>query len=363
MKHIQSNRIKSKRYLIFFIAFLAIFLFPSCSKIIDAFTGASKPMKLNGNSLYHQTETSGMKTGELEILGEVEKQGKVNFKDFYTREVYVKEMLQSSSIDTLIGAYRYIGYSLFDLLHPFNQNKKSMEKFKPLTDLYVIIENDAGEQVVFSWAEIFLVNNPHQIIIATENATIEPYRKEVNYPVAKIWKVVAANDLYAYRWLENPSKIKVVSFDKKEYPIIKGMKPMYSPDVKVIINNKILLTIPEISDSSNFIKYRSCFYGMGMGYHPAPYFQGPVLNDFLKDSIDLLSPELIKHGLISTVGLDGYRAVYSFSELFNRTDQIPAILAIVHNKHDGGYYRIFHPSDFYADRSVKGLAEIYFFEN
>lgn len=334
----------------------------SCNLIPDAVTGASKPMATNGNSLFHQTEVVSLEVGELTIEGEVKSPGKVNLNDFYQREVMVKEALYDpqKGID-FIGAYRYRGYSLFDLLHPYNQQKKNKEEFPPAIDLYVVIENAAGESVVLGWSEIFHTNIPHQILIATEMAPIVPYKKEVDYPVSTSWKLVCGNDLFAYRMLENPVKISVCSFDEKDYTIQKGMKPMYSPDVKVVFEDGHTFTIDPITDTTRYRTYFSSFYGMGMGYHEAKYFRGPVLFDLFKNSINLFDSVRIAHGLVCFAGLDGYRTIYSFSELFNRTDQVSPILAVPENPEDGGFYRIFHPMEFYADRSVKSLQEIYFF--
>ncbi|MDD3877659.1 MAG: hypothetical protein PHT69_13645 [Bacteroidales bacterium] len=335
----------------------------SCNNIIDAFSGASKTMEQDGNSLFHQTDETTLKVGELFIGGEVEEPGKVELDDYYKREVFIKESTYDESTGiNFIGAYRYRGYSLFDLLNPFNQKKKNMEAFKPAIDLYIIIENEAGDNVVFSWSEIFHTNIPHQIIIATESAPIVPHRKEVDYIVGDTWKVVAANDLFSYRTLENPSKITVLSFDKKDYPIQKGLSPMYSPDIKVVFEDGRNFTINEITDTTTYTRYYASFYGMGMGFHEVPYFQGPLLNDLLKDSVNFFDPEWIRNGLVCFSGQDGYRSIYSFSELFNRTDQVSHMLSVAFDKMDGGYYRIFHPAEFYADRSVKSLKEMYFFK-
>lgn len=330
--------------------------------VVDVISGATKEMKLDGNSLFHQSKEVSLATGSIEVLGEVESPGKINFDDFYKREVMIKESRKDKNGINFVGAYRYVGYSLFDILHPYNQKKKNKELFKPITDLYVIIKNDKNEKVVFSWSEIFHTNNQHQILIATEMAPIKPHRKEVDFPIGKTWKIVASNDLYSNRILENPTSITIVSFDKKEYKIQKGLKPMNSQNVNVVINGKSEFQILPTNDSSRFIRYYSCFYGMGMGYHPEKYFEGPSLNDFFKDKMDFTDAEWIRHGLVCFVGQDGYRAIYSFSELFNRIDQTASILSITPNGEDGGFYRNFHPSDFYADRSVKSLTEIFVFK-
>ncbi|MFW6222463.1 MAG: hypothetical protein ACOC3T_02500, partial [Bacteroidota bacterium] len=261
-----------------------------------------------------------------------------------------------------IGAYRYRGYSLFDLLHPFNQEKKNMEEFRPAIDLYVVVENDKGETVVFSWSEIFHTNNPHQVMIATDAAPIVPYRKEVDYGMSEKWKIVAASDLFAYRVLENPVKITVRSFDKKEYPIDREYDPLYSDGIDVVMNDEILRHIPAEENPENYTRYHSSFYGMGMGYHEAQYFQGPELSGLLKDTLEFFNPQWNRNGLVCFASVDGYRALYSYSELFNRTDQVFPILAVPDDPMDGGFYRIFHPSEFYADRSVKSVKEMYLFK-
>jgi hypothetical protein len=94
----------------------------------------------------------------------------------------------------------------------------------------------------------------------------------------------------------------------------------------------------------------------------AIYLKGPELNEFMEGQVDLFDEHWNGRGLVCFAGIDGYRAVYSFSELFNRLDQVMPILAISDNIEKEGYFRIFHPSSFYADRSVKSLSEIYLFQ-
>jgi hypothetical protein len=347
---------------------LAMLMFTSIScnllpdALADAISGATKAMSTYGNSMFHQTNEVSLKTGELKIEGEVKSPGTVNLDNHYKREVFIKEALYDETTDiNFIGAYRYRGYSLFDLLHPFNLQKKNSETFRPAIDLYIVIENASGESVSFSWSEIFHTINPHQIIIATEVAPIVPYRKEVNYETGDTWKVMAANDLFAFRTLIDPTKITVHSFDKKEYAINRELDPLYSTEVKVYHHEELITTLFRTEETKDFVRYHSSFYGMGMGYHQVDFFQGPLLKNMLEEHIRLFDPLLTRLGLVCFAGIDGYRAVYSFSELFNRTDQVFPILAVPEDPQNGGYYRIFHPAEFYADRSVKSLAEIYMF--
>lgn len=327
----------------------------------DGISGASIQMAANGNSLFYQKDSHRMQAGKLEIAGEIKNPGMVDLEKLYTREIVLKEMINRSGQDEFMGAYRYIGYSLHDLLHEHLLDKKNSEAFRPATDVYIIVENAAGDQVSFSWSEIFHSSQPHQAMIAVAMAPIVPFKKEVQYPVVQYWRLVSGGDLYAERQLENPVRINVVSFDKKEYPINRDIEPLYSKDIKIYQGVELLGEIGE-SDHEQYAQahYSTCFYGMGMGYHPAADgFTGPSMEAMLQQMIQLNDPDLLRNGLVCFVGLDGYRAVYSLSELFNRNDQIAPIFAV--NTSEGGLYRNFLSTDFYADRSVKSLQEVYFF--
>jgi len=331
-------------------------------KWVDAITGATLDFAQDGNSLYHQTDEVSLEPGELSVEGEIKNAGKINLKKYYKREVVLKE--SRFDIDSGImftGAYRYKGYSLFDLLHEYNLDKKNTALFRPQIDAYIKVENSNGESVVFSWSEIFHTTNPHEIIIATEMAPIVPYRIEVDYPVGEKWRLVSAGDLFAFRMLEDPVKITVYSFDRKEYPINRELDPLYSPAIKVILEEKELHTITPESSGGHNLTYYSNFYGMGMGYHHADSFTGPALQEVLKGVIEPFDARLNRNALVCFASADGYRAIYSYSELFNRADQTAPLLAITANQNDGGYYRNFLPGDFYADRSVKAIREMFIF--
>ncbi len=342
----------------------------ACSSVkqTDAISGATKLNHKGGNSLYHRTEEVPMKAGQLIISGEVKQNGEVDFSKFYKREVFVKECLLSRANEPeFTGAFRYSGYSLFDLLNDYILTKKNSDEFRPEIDAYIKIVNNKGESVVFSWSEIFHTMNPHQVIIATEVAPIKPHRIEVNCYISNTWKVVASNDLFSYRNLENPVKIIVGSFNKKQYPINRDLETVYSSNLLVVFEEADPsysgkgFTVSQTVAREKLTRYHSTFYGMGMGYHAKSNFDGILLHEVLNDSINLLDGVLIKNGLVCFAAEDGYRTIFSFSELFNRTDQVFPMLSITENQGDGGYFRIYMPTDFYADRSVKALKEIYIF--
>ncbi|MEI6747910.1 MAG: hypothetical protein WCM93_02000, partial [Bacteroidota bacterium] len=107
------------------------------------------------NDFYDDAETLKLPQQAIEIAGEIANPGKVDFSSLPLRSIIVKETLLQGTEDKFIGAYRYDGYSLYDILNLVVLKKKNAAEFPPIIDLYVEIENEKGEKTVFSWGEIY----------------------------------------------------------------------------------------------------------------------------------------------------------------------------------------------------------------
>src|SRR5271157_1331301 len=102
---------------------------------------AADPGDLN-NNFYDNTETYKLSGGEIEVTGEVENPGKVDLSGLPEHSVIVKEtLLKDDGSNAFIGACRYDGCSLFDILNNRIVRKKNASEFNSVIDLYVEIEN------------------------------------------------------------------------------------------------------------------------------------------------------------------------------------------------------------------------------
>ena len=125
------------------------------------------------NNFYDNTESFALPVKELIIEGEIANPGKVDFSKLAKHMVFVKETLpDSAGGDRFVGAYRYDGYSLFDILDRRIPEKANKPEFNHVIDLFVEIENSKGQKAAFSWGEIFYPCNLHKIIIATSVSRI-----------------------------------------------------------------------------------------------------------------------------------------------------------------------------------------------
>lgn len=309
------------------------------------------------NNFYDNTPMLQLPMKPITVDGEIENPGPINLADLPLRSVIVKEtLLDSAGNDKFTGAFRYDGYSLFDILNNRKIKKANAAEFNSIIDLYVEIENDRGEKALFSWGEIFYPSNLHKIIIAGSVSRIVPSRTKELWVLPESGKIVAATDLITERNISNPVRITVKSFPKS-FKTVKGLSPMYASSIKVLANGSEAVVIDKTPSTEKNVTFNTIFYGRGRGIHSTSPFTGIIFRDFLAKYYPLNKVSL-QRGMICFAGFDGYRCSVSYSELFNRNDQAEFLLVTTTDNEDGGKFRMFPSPDFFSDRAIKSLCEI-----
>jgi hypothetical protein len=310
------------------------------------------------NNFYDNAEVYQLPVKELLIDGEIANPGKVDFTNLPVRSVIVKEtLLDRVGGDRFIGAYRYDGYSLFDILDNTILKKANINEFKPIIDLYVVIENEKGEKVVFSWGEIYYPNDLHKILIASSVSRIVPSKTKELWPLPVESKIVVASDLVTERNISSPAKITVKSYPHS-FIVQQGMSPIYSSRIDIFGSSKKSDQIETLPANLTEVTFNTVFYGRGKGIHSTTPFNGILLKELLLKYYPV-TRENLKSGMICIAGIDGYRSAVSYSELFNRNDQQEFLLIKTKDNADGGHFRIFAASDFFSDRAIKSVSEIH----
>jgi hypothetical protein len=310
------------------------------------------------NNFYDNVEAQSLPVKELIIDGEIENPGKVDFSGLPVHSVIVKEtLLDSAGGDRFVGAYRYDGYSLFDVLNSTVIKKANGSEFRPVIDLYVEVENANGEKVVFSWGEIYYPINLHKIIIANAVARIVPSKTKDLWPLPSESKVVAGGDLVTERNISSPVKITVKSYPHS-FKMQQGMSPLYSNAAELFNYSENPVKLETISPESTVLTFNTVFYGRGKGIHSTTPFKGYQLKDIIQKYYPFTKKNL-QTGMLCIAGKDGYRSAVSYSELFNRNDQQEFMIIMTKSQEDGGLFRIFASADFFSDRAVKSVSEIH----
>ncbi|MFA6999079.1 MAG: hypothetical protein WC198_07965, partial [Victivallaceae bacterium] len=280
------------------------------------------------------------------------------FSTLSKRSIIVKEALPSNTGNYFVGAYRYDGYSLFDIINEHYPKKANQEAFPPIIDLYVVVSNDVGDSAVFSWGEIYYPTHLHDIMLATDVMRIVPSKTHDLWPLPEKAKMVAGVDLLTARNIESPSKITVRSATR-EFEVEKGMSPMYSQQFEVYVDGAKTKTITSLPSDVDLVNFEAIFYGRGRGIHSTTPFTGAPLKKVLADQWPL-NAKNIRQAYLIVAARDGFRGVYTFSEVFNRNDQSEVLLIHAPKQTDGGAFRLFPAGDFFSDRAIKSITSVWF---
>ena len=309
------------------------------------------------NDFYDDAPSVSLKgSHRILITGEIARDTTVDLSMLPVRSMTVKETSLTDGKTGFTGAYRYDGCSLYDILNLVVLKKKNEAEFPPIIDLYVEVSNVKGETVVFSWGEIYYPVNLHRIMIATSVARIVPSKTKDLWPLPEMTKVVAGNDLVTIRNIESPVKITVRSSDRK-YAINRSLKPLYSETMRICVNDSVKRVLENLPGTLHAYTYNTVFYGRGTGIHGTTPFTGAMLSDILKD-FSTISAGNLSVGLVIIAGADGYRGVFTLSEIMNRNDQ-EEILLIDRNNYEGaGKFSLFPACYFFSDRAIKAVSEI-----
>lgn len=309
------------------------------------------------NDFYDDAETFNLKGQTLiQVSGEIGNPGTIDITKLPQRSLIIKEALAQGDTNKFIGAYRYDGYALDDILNNIILKKKNEADFPPIIDLYVKVENDRGESVILSWGELYYPVHRHEIIIATKVARIVPSKTKDLWPLPEETKLIVGSDLLTERNISNPVKITVYSA-AASYRVDRNLTPLFSPGINIFKGDKLMEELVKSPGNALEAQYETIFYGRGRGIHSTTPFNGVLLKDVLKPFY-ITDRKNLQKGLFIIASVDGYRCVYTFSEILNRNDQSEVLLIEEQQNKDGGAFRIFPAADFFSDRAVKAVSEI-----
>lgn len=306
------------------------------------------------NDFYDNTPVQRMDADSysISIKGETDTLINVKLSDFPQREVIVREALHTAQGDSFIGAYTYSGVSLYDILKDVKV-QKSTDFFKPIIDQYIIVEGQDGSRATISWGELYYPEVRHDMIIATSVSRIRPTKTNEMWPMPQLPKLVIAHDLLDSRNISKPVSIEIRSWQQE--PVELSLDSLYTRELYFAIEDDVmdLQLSPEA-----FRKYSAptIFYGRGRGIHGITNFEGYDIAEFLKHFAAHKDPQNLRNGKVIFHGADGYRAVFSFSEIVNRNDD--GKLLWMERHEEGGKYRLLPTYDFFSDRAVKSLYKI-----
>ncbi len=305
------------------------------------------------NNLFDDYEIKTVAPRSILIEGEIQDPGPVDLNPLPLRNAAVKELAFENGKRVFKGAFFVSGYALCDILNGKAIRKSPENTFGSSVDMYVIVENDKGAKAVFSWGEIYY-RESYDLLIARSAQPIYPARAKVTYPLPQEPRLICGSDLLNFRFLDHPTKITVKSF----HGALPAAKPKdaFSPEIEITAKTGSV-KVGEIGSAAGLRKNFSILYGHGMGFRETMDFAGYALKELIAGKISW-SPENSRDTIAVVSAKDGYRSVFSASEIMNRGDDKEILLNDLKDQSNGGRYTLIVTGDFFADRNVKSVEKI-----
>jgi len=308
------------------------------------------------NDYFDDAAATTLAGPDLVVAGDVATPGPVDVSRLPVRSVTVRETELKDGQPTFVGAYRYDGYSLFDILRDVTVVKQNEAEFRPMIDLLVVVENAAGEKAVLSWGEIYYTNVQHRSLIAVRVSPVIPSHADDRWPVPTDTRLVCADDMVSARQIRQPVKITVLSCPHS-FAVNRDLKPLYSPAIRLVADGQEKGRLESLPAAAGERAFPTVSYGHGMGFHGMNEIRGKSAKDVLLAAFPP-TPERLRAGYLVFAAADGYRCTVSFSELFNRSDRAEFLIRDLGEGAKGGRFPLFAGPDFFVDRGVKALSEI-----
>ncbi|KAF0152247.1 MAG: Molybdopterin oxidoreductase/precorrin-4 methylase [Ignavibacteria bacterium] len=307
----------------------------------------------NTPSFFDDSELKEYSIQNILVEGEVENPSSVDLQLLYLNSFPTKIVVYGKDKNKFTGSYFVSGYSLFDIINQKKIKKANEAEFKPAVDLYVVVESDKGEKVVFSWGELFYSKNNYRAIIAKSVRSINPSKMKMKWTLPESTMLICGDDAFNFRSISNPTKITVKSFAgnySKE-----RVKEIYTPEF-TFVNNDVNVTAKDISGIERR-KFRGLGYGHGMGWKGTEEVEGFVFKDVINKYLTI-DEKQIASTILCISAKDGYRVTYSLSEIVNRNDMNDFLLIEKNSSLEEGKYNLVATPDFFVDRNVRSVEKI-----
>jgi precorrin-4 methylase/DMSO/TMAO reductase YedYZ molybdopterin-dependent catalytic subunit len=239
-------------------------------------------------------------------------------------------------------------------------------------ELAIRVTGASGKQVILSWGEVYYSNAAEYAIafaaspvkpVMTEARCLKCHGPEIYQSAldqyerpAQLPKLLIRGDFYTDRCLEGVSRIEVLDI----YPKLKSDRSIKLESSKFQVTGLVAkeLKLSSLKDYPSMSMWKKVV-GLHMGYHGLHLYKGVSLAKVLEAAG--VGDELTKAVMISAP--DGYRALFSFGELFQSFKGRRLMLAeSVDGKplegQRGGKHRIIVPEELVDDRDILAVDRI-----
>lgn len=263
----------------------------------------------------------------------------------------------------ILGAYIYSGIPVLYIMEGIVPKKEAAAAFDRPLDMVVVFYSLSGESAMFSYGELTTIDDSLPILLAYHRQPVLPSKNPENYKGNKYHenisglRLICPHEPDTSRYLDNVVRMTLIELptpDKLLPPQIKNKKCSSSAIECIEENNKRPASFENIPlvEISNWFRIG---HGTGIkGDHLYNAVGYPIVS-FLEQNF----PGCNAQDFFVFVGCDGYRSIFSGSEIFRAAvgNSFLLLKTLDESVPEGGL-TIAAADDFFVDRCVRGVTHI-----
>ncbi len=336
----------------------------------------------------------------IKIKGSVKNEITLGETDIAKLALTEKRVKVSGKTGEYLGSYVMKSVNLADLLDKAEVSKKADDGFNRELDMYIVVRGKDGRTALFSYGEIFLGREKGNVVITASARQMFPHKHPDLAPMGfdtKKWidakdssKVdfkscvschngkeltavylpsgfclFSSSDSSGARFIEGVTSIEVCQVSRKieKEKLAKDKNDMWveKPLLNIFDKNSSELSKGELKNLAK-ISHKTSTVGLGKGFHGNHDYEGKNFADFLTPACAKEKADLSKTYVLITAA-DGYRCLFSGGEIFDSVRGVNLMLVETEDgkplKKGDGKYKAFIKEDFFVDRAIRSVNEIY----
>ncbi len=299
----------------------------------------------------------------LKIFGKVRKIYNLNssyLSTLATVRIRTKEVDPQGEVT---GAYIYNGFPVYFLLDGIRPQKNSNDKFDRPLDLIVTFISKTGKRSHFSYGELTMCNDTFPVTLAFNREPVLPSKDPESYKKNRETKplvglrLICPRDRNNYRYLDQVVSIEMFlprTSDKILPKLVKGDRCLSNKLFCIKKGNKYESSFSGIKIKT-FKNWVRIGHGRGIKSKNPETVSGYSLRNFLVNNFGSSNID----DFFMFVGCDGYRSLFSWSEIFHTYAGERMIIITQRNgKPIRNNITLGITNDFFVDRDIHGLSYI-----
>jgi hypothetical protein len=318
---------------------------------ITAVTGATKVVLAKRAPSEITLTVTGMVKQEYRFTGDA-------FNALATARVRTREV---SSEGKFLGAYRYTGVPVYNILNGIAPAKPADAAFDRPLDMVVTFTNRSGRSVHFSYGELTMSDDCSPVMLAFHREEIKPtknsdeYDKNIFTESITGLRLICPREPDTERYLDEvvTMTFQIPKTPDAMLPVMKKGTTCSAESLSCIRDGKASTAVysgVKVQRVAHWIRV-----GHGRGYKGIDSAEGYNLRSFLTKNFNGCGDD----DFFMFIACDGYRVLLSGREIFSTDDGDSfMLLKSLNGKKPVGNNMLAPVKDYFVDRDVWGLSHI-----